>query len=76
MDMSKFVKSLSNHEINELQKCLARESVLRFNVSSFPPLNLEEIAILNTKGKVSAILAYRNRTSQTVLISKLVVENF
>ncbi len=75
MDMSKFVKALSNSELSELQRYLAAEEVSRFNVRNFPPLSPEEVDLLNKKGKVYAILAYRTRTNQTVLVSKLVVES-
>ena len=76
MDMSKFVKALSNAELLDLQQCLLTERISRINVNNFPPLIPEEVALINTRGKVSAILAYRTRTNQTVLVSKLVVESF
>lgn len=75
MDMSKFVKALSNSELSDLQECLTAERVNRFDVSRFPPLSADEIALITSNNKVSAILAYRTRTSQTVLVSKLVVES-
>jgi hypothetical protein len=75
MDMSKFVKALSNAELTDLQQCLILERVSRLNINNLPPLTADEITLLNNKGKVSAILAYRTRTNQTVLVSKLVVES-
>lgn len=76
MDMFKFVKALSNSELDELQKAILSEKSKRLNVNDFPPLNSEEKNLIVFKGKVAAILAYRLRTNQTVIVSKFMVENF
>lgn len=77
---SRMVAGLTDNDLEQLRSVLHWETDKRnnqkYSEGKFPALNSAEMALVNNGLRINAIKEYQNRTNQSLITSKLVVENY